>query len=107
MKHKKLLIGVSALAGSYFIARNIAGDHTGDEHINDDNPYIPPMSALSDAEKETLYLSVVKPALDRILSFTGLIVLAPVFGVIALAVFADDPGPVIFTQKRIGKNKIF
>ncbi len=107
MKHKKLLIGVSALAGSYFIARNIAGDHTGDEHINDDNPYITPLSALSDAEKETLYLSIVKPALDRILSFTGLIVLAPVFGVIALAVFADDPGSVIFTQKRIGKNKIF
>ena len=53
----------------------------------------------------TTYERVVKPFLDQILSFIGLVVLIPVFGVISLAVYIDDPGPVFFTQKRIGKDK--
>ena len=31
--------------------------------------------------------------------------LSPVLGVIALAIKIDDPGPVLFTQKRMGQNK--
>lgn len=53
------------------------------------------------------YISIVKPLFDKVLSFTGLVVLAPVFGIIALFVLIDDPGPVFFTQKRVGRNKIY
>ena len=49
----------------------------------------------------------VKPVLDKLLSFVGLAVLAPVYGVISLAIFIDDPGPVFFTQKRVGKGRHF
>lgn len=51
------------------------------------------------------YVKYVKRILDVILSFLGLIVLSPVFVLIALAIKAEDPGPVLFTQKRVGQNK--
>ena len=52
-------------------------------------------------------ISTVKPALDRALSFAGLIVFSPLMLSIALAVVIDDPGPVFFIQKRVGKNGSF
>lgn len=47
----------------------------------------------------------VKRAIDIVLSFGGLVILSPVFVVIALAIKIEDPGPVLFTQKRVGQNK--
>lgn len=55
--------------------------------------------------KESFYEKYVKRAIDVVLSFGGLVVLFPVFAGIALAIVIDDPGPVLFTQKRVGKNK--
>jgi exopolysaccharide biosynthesis polyprenyl glycosylphosphotransferase len=46
-----------------------------------------------------------KRALDLGLAGLGLLVLAPVFALIALAVRIDSPGPVFFAQERIGLNK--
>ena len=43
--------------------------------------------------------------MDIIFSFGGLVVLSPVFAVTALAIKIEDPGPVLFTQKRLGQNK--
>lgn len=34
----------------------------------------------------------------------GLVILSPVYLVIAIAIKIDDPGPVFFTHKRVGKN---
>ena len=51
------------------------------------------------------YETFVKRLLDIILSFCGLIVLSPIFLWLSLMVFIDDPGPVLFTQKRVGKDK--
>lgn len=52
-----------------------------------------------------VYEGRIKPALDRILSFGGLVFFSPLFVLISLAIVIDDPGPVFFKQKRIGKNK--
>ena len=54
-----------------------------------------------------VYEGFFKRMLDIILSFGGLVVLSPVFLVLAVAIYIDDPGPVLFTQKRVGKNKEF
>lgn len=54
-----------------------------------------------------LYEKVFKRILDLILSFGGLVVLSPVFAAISLWIIIDDPGPVLFKQKRIGKDKQF
>lgn len=51
------------------------------------------------------YENIIKRLLDVLLSFMGLIVLSPLFIVLILTIVIDDPGPVFFTQKRVGKNK--
>ncbi len=55
--------------------------------------------------KKSLYESLIKRVIDIILSFIGLVALSPVFLIISLAIIIDDPGPVFFSQKRVGKNK--
>ncbi len=55
--------------------------------------------------KAGIYEKYIKRLLDIILSFGGLVILFPVFIVLSLWIVIDDPGPVFFIQKRIGKNK--
>ncbi len=52
-----------------------------------------------------VYEKYVKRAIDVILSFGGLVLLSPVFLILSIWIVIDDPGPVLFTQKRIGKDK--
>jgi exopolysaccharide biosynthesis polyprenyl glycosylphosphotransferase len=47
---------------------------------------------------------VVKGAVDRILAGAALLVLSPIFAVIALAIRWDSRGPVFFRQTRVGKD---
>ena len=51
------------------------------------------------------YTRVIKRGGDTILSAFALILLSPVFLFLSAAIFLDDPGPIFFTQKRLGKNK--
>ena len=51
------------------------------------------------------YERIVKRALDILLSFTGLVLLSPIFIFLSIWIYLDDPGPVLFTQKRTGKDK--
>lgn len=57
--------------------------------------------------KGGFYERNIKRAIDVALSFSGLMLLSPVYAGISLAIIIDDPGPVLFTQKRVGKNKKF
>jgi len=52
-----------------------------------------------------MYRRFFKRTIDIALSFIGLVVLIPVFMLTALAIKIFDPGPVIFKQPRLGKNK--
>lgn len=52
-----------------------------------------------------MYKGFIKRTIDVVVSAIGLIVLSPIFLILAIAIMIDDPGPVFFTQKRIGKNK--
>lgn len=64
------------------------------------------LEAVGDSEYNPgFYERRIKRVMDVILSFGGLVVLSPVFIVIALAIKIEDPGPVLFTQKRVGQNK--
>lgn len=53
----------------------------------------------------TLYEKCIKRGFDIIISFVGMIILVPVYAVTALAIKAEDNGPVIFKQKRVAQNK--
>lgn len=52
-----------------------------------------------------IYRKVIKRIIDFICATIGIIVLIPVWAVLAIAIRRDDPGPVFFRQKRIGKDK--
>lgn len=55
--------------------------------------------------RPSFYEKYVKRGMDIVLSFGGLVALSPVLGAISLAIKIDDPGPIFFGQKRVGKNK--
>ncbi len=52
-----------------------------------------------------MYLKFFKRFIDIFLSGMGLIILAIPMGIIAIIIKCEDPGPVIFKQKRVGKDK--
>lgn len=52
-----------------------------------------------------MYKHFFKRLIDLILALIGAIVLLPLFLIISFAIFIDNPGPVIFKQKRVGKGK--
>ena len=52
-----------------------------------------------------MYQKFGKRLLDVILSGCAIVVLSPVYLLIALAIKLDDPGPVFFRQKRVGIHK--
>ena len=109
---KNLLIVGAGTAAIYGMLKAIAKRQAEDESIDDDNPYLRGKAAKGEklgkqARETSAYESKVKPMLDQILSFGGLVALAPLYVAIALAIKIDDPGPAFFTQKRIGKGKRF
>ena len=64
------------------------------------------LEAVGNSEKRTgFYETVIKRLLDIVLSFGGLVVLSPVYLVLIVAIYIDDPGPIFFKQKRVGKDK--
>ena len=66
------------------------------------------LEAVGETKKSKgIYDRYVKRAIDIVLSFGGLVLLSPVCTAIAIAIKIDDPGPVLFTQKRVGQNKEF
>lgn len=52
-----------------------------------------------------MYKNFFKRLIDIFLSTVGIIILTPVWIILALAIKIDDPGPVFFKQKRIAKDK--
>lgn len=52
-----------------------------------------------------MYKNVIKRVFDIILSGVGIVVLAIPMLIIAIAIKIDDPGPVLFKQKRVGQKK--
>lgn len=53
-----------------------------------------------------MYLHI-KRVIDFVLSLIALIVLSPLFLILAIWIKSDSPGPVFFKQKRIGKHRTF
>lgn len=54
-----------------------------------------------------MYRKFGKRLLDTVLSFVGLLILSPLFLVLAIAIKLNSKGPVLFKQKRVGKNKTY
>jgi len=48
---------------------------------------------------------IFKWVMDRLLALIGLIVLLPIFLILMIVIKIDSRGPILFKQKRVGKNK--
>lgn len=113
-------------AGMYLMARKKKSDYTYKNEPAEQNPFAGKkvvfvqddndeenadgvrghLEAVSvSVQQQSLYSKYGKRMLDVVLSFGGLVALSPVYAAIALAIKIEDPGPVLFTQKRVGQNK--
>lgn len=113
-------------AGMYLVAKKKKPDYTYKNESTEQNPFAGKkvvfvqddnddenadgvrghLEAVSvSVQQQSLYSKYGKRMLDMVLSFGGLVVLSPVYAAIALAIKIEDPGPVLFTQKRVGQNK--
>lgn len=54
-----------------------------------------------------MYQKFGKRLWDIVLSGLGILVLSPIYLLVALAIKIDDPGPVFFRQKRVGLHKSY
>lgn len=55
--------------------------------------------------KKRLFYPVCKRGFDMIASLLALLLLSPLFLVIAVRIKLEDGGPVIYSQTRLGKNE--
>ena len=53
---------------------------------------------------KNFYDRIIKRIIDFVLSLAGIIVLIPVWIILAVAIKIDDPGPVLFKQQRIARD---
>lgn len=51
-----------------------------------------------------MYKNKIKRLIDFLLATIGIIVLIPVWIILGVAIKVDDPGPVLFSQKRFAKD---
>ena len=103
-----IVAGLSALGGIYVLARVIALFKEENKRIDDGNPYIVGDDGKDGVVNDVMcpsnwYVNIVKPLMDHVLSFFALLLLSPVLVFISLAIWIDDPGPVYFSQRRVGR----
>lgn len=55
--------------------------------------------------KKNFYTKYMKMIIDRVLGIIGLICLSWLLLLISIAIVIDDPGPVLFKQRRVGRKK--
>lgn len=72
------------------------------ENLNKTESKVEKMPKLTAGQKK--YLKV-KRIIDVVLSGGAIVVLSPVLGLITLAIKVESPGPALFKQKRVGKDK--
>ena len=58
----------------------------------------------SESSMEFSLYEVIKRLIDVVCSFLGVLVLSPLFIIIAIIIKITSKGPVFFSQKRVGKN---
>jgi sugar transferase (PEP-CTERM system associated) len=58
----------------------------------------------SDGFRKSKFTLIVKRTVETALSLTALIVLSPLFLLVAILIKADSPGPIFFRQERVGEN---
>ena len=104
MKNKKKIILLGAVSG---LAVAAIGSRALNKREENDPEYT---GADTDRRLEndvTFYEKYIKRAIDVLVAFVGAAVTAPVVAVSSALIYKEDPGSVIFKQKRVGINKTY
>lgn len=127
---RTLFIMGASLAGLYSVLKSVAYHRRERDDIDVDNLYLQIShietaktvedeyskgGVRTDTGKDAavelklagVYETTIKPILDQLISFIVMIFCSPIYVIIAMCIYFDDPGPVFFTQKRVGKDKHF
>lgn len=75
------------------------------ESLGRGEQWITAKALLGQADRERASYYTMKRALDLVITVSALIVLAPVLGIIAMAIILDSPGGALFTQERVGAKR--
>ncbi len=67
----------------------------------------PSWMIFSDGFRKSVVLSAIKRTVDVVLSLIGLILAAPLMAMVALALRTMSPGPILYSQTRVGKDGRF
>ena len=70
------------------------------EHVGDDWSLVLPLGHAAIGS----FWPFFKRTMDILISGLGLIILALLFPILALAIYIDSPGPIFYTQERVGKG---
>lgn len=104
MKYTVLVVvGVlTALAGGVTVGANILNKR--EKKIPE---YVSSDMKRTLGKEATFYEKYIKRGIDVLVSFIGIILSAPIVLVSSVFIYWEDPGNVIFKQKRIGTNKSY
>lgn len=58
-------------------------------------------------QKRIRTYTTIKRTIDVLLSGIGILVLSPILLILCVAIKLDSPGPILFTQKRVGIHKSY
>jgi len=70
------------------------------EHVGDDWSLVLPLNHAATSG----FWPLLKRAMDILIACIGLILLVLLFPILALAIYMDSPGPIFYTQERVGKG---
>jgi exopolysaccharide biosynthesis polyprenyl glycosylphosphotransferase len=90
---------VRFISDSFYLLRNLKLAHSRLEKFGDDIVISVHSGAMAG------WPIVAKRAFDLLISFFLIIILAPAFLCVAILIKITSPGPIFFTQERIGLNK--
>ncbi len=107
MKKRKFIISAAIMSSIFFVFSILLKRVNKSKKIDCENNYLDIGKDHKKLTEGNFYKKYGKGILDKILSFIGICILLPCYIVIGLVIFIDDPGPIFFSQKRVGKDKHF
>ncbi|MCK5241781.1 undecaprenyl-phosphate glucose phosphotransferase [bacterium] len=99
---EKQVMRVEETGAEFKIVSDLFGIITNPMSI--DQIYGIPVFALKESPLSRMTSRIAKRSLDLVFTIPGLIVLSPVFIILALSVKLSSPGPVFFKQERVGRG---
>ncbi len=102
MKKIMLVIAIGIILG---FAAAVIGSKVLNKREENDPEYTKGDTDRRLSEEATFYEKYVKRAFDVSFAFVGIVLTAPVVAVSSVLIYIEDPGNVIFKQKRVGINK--